>query len=105
MISQDLFNEMLEKAIVMYERAKQQIAKAPVPRQQEDLDRLTLWHTLNNIMNYYWPALSDEDRSGLRKHLEREIKLDQGTKAAAEKVRLGSPQKSFEFVSEPSSKS
>lgn len=80
------FSEMLERAIEMYETARRQIAPAHPAGFQEGLDRLTLWQTLNNIMNYY--RVPENDREDIRYHLRREVEDDQRRKTSAVKAEI-----------------
>jgi hypothetical protein len=83
----ELFPEMLERSIEMYEAAREQIAKADPAGFQPGLDNLTLWHTLNSILNYY-RILNKGLRGDIHFHLRREVIADQHRKESARKAQI-----------------
>ena len=98
MVSEALFQEILTKGIVMFERRRPQIANAPTPRFQANRDNLTLNESLQYVLNEH---LIEEDRTALLGHLAREAKAILRKKAMDERINAGPPQASFTFMGRP----
>lgn len=96
----ELFAEMLKKAIGIYESKRHRMAEARTPHFQKSVGYPILWQVLDDVLSLYIleGKIDEKDRGNWHFQLRREVDIDQRCKAAAEKIRNGPDQKTFDFT-------